>query len=139
MTSAAGGAGGAAGASEPTSPSSAAELEPPVFSAASKHPDLSLLNNGTTVRGHTATWGTAIMRQAPVTSGRHTWTFTVDQLLPANRGGMAIGVIDASFDVGGGILGAHPQSWGYSGRTGDKVRRNVPAARVVRGRGHAAL
>lgn len=92
----------------------------PVFNVATHHPALNLKEANRSLVGSSVTWGTAVVDTELVSSGRHCWQFQVNALVPANRGGMAIGIVAASFDVSAGILGAHVNSWGYSGRTGDK-------------------
>mmetsp|Transcript_5106 Transcript_5106/g.18382 ORF Transcript_5106/g.18382 Transcript_5106/m.18382 type:complete len:1165 (-) Transcript_5106:23-3517(-) len=90
------------------------------FSATRKHEAVRLSNSNRTATGSGRTWGTVLVDQPFVTSGVHTWEFMVDCLVPANKGGMAVGVVSDAFSVESGILGAHAHSWGYSGRTGDR-------------------
>lgn len=90
------------------------------FNPLAKHEVIQLSNGNITATGSQRTWGTVVVSQEPLTTGRYKWQFVVDRLVPANKGGMAIGVVSTSFNWREGILGAHADSWGYSGRTGDK-------------------
>lgn len=92
------------------------------FDSVRKHTAVRLSNGNLTASSNEKAWGTVVVNEAAVRAGRHHWEFLVDELEARNKGGMAIGVVDAQgFKVENGILGASSNSWAYSGRTGDKV------------------
>lgn len=72
---------------------------------------ISVTNHGATVTSGSG-WGSCFVRHSGIRRGKHTWSIRVDTLAP--RGGVCVGLAEASFNIRAANIGASPASWAYS-------------------------